>query len=69
VVDIKVEFLLPFKDNNQVLIKPETHDNTYRELDKKFRGFTVDYNPLFGSWRDNEGRLYKEKKLRHLRHL
>jgi hypothetical protein len=57
---IKVEFLLPFKDNNGNKIKPDKYDITYKELDKRFRGFTVDFTPLLGSWIDDERKNYRE---------
>lgn len=49
---LKVEFLLPLKDNKGNEIDVDKYDITYQELEDRFYGYTVDNSPLLGDWKD-----------------
>lgn len=57
-MEIKVEFLLPFKDHSGKPFSGDKYDLTNKELDKQFGGYSIDFTPLLGSWRDDDGVRY-----------
>jgi len=62
VLKIKVEFLLPLLDNDGNEIEVHKYNETYDELGKKFKGYTIDQSPLLGNWVSESGEVFSNEE-------
>lgn len=59
---LRIEIIIPFKDNDDNRFGEELHGQTFDELMDHFGGCTYDKNPLIGGWLNpNTGRKFVDE--------